>query len=56
MKLLSEPQEIFCDMEIIFSSLLKKWHNIGTFEILTLEEDVVACLFKEEGFKSFYSL
>lgn len=43
-------------MEIIFSALLKKWHNIGTCEILTLEEGVVACLLKEGGFISLYSL
>lgn len=45
---------MFCDMEIIFSALLKKWHNTGTLEILTLEEDIVARLFREGGFKSLY--
>lgn len=34
----------------IFSALLKKWVNIGTLEILTL--DIIAWLFKEGGFYS----
>lgn len=37
-------------MEFVSSGLVKKWHNIGIWKILTLEEDVVVHLFKEGGF------